>query len=153
MNAAVEEALRSPFHAQSGNNARFSLGATAHHPVAPLQEARDTSVPARQHSGASVFLPTLTATLLADIVALATLFGGSGAQAALGMTGAAVVPGLVAGAITKRYTRGLLGSLLGAGGATLLLVAFNMDKPLPLALAPVVHAVMTTAFAVHGSGD
>lgn len=73
--------------------------------------------------------------------------GGSGALLAVASTGAVVVPGLVAGAIAKRYKQSLLGSLIGTAGATLVLVA--VDSVLALGLAPVVDAVATTGFGLY----
>ena len=93
-------------------------------------------------------------TLLADIVGfigfINWVYEGSSAKSVLAITGAAVVPGLYAGSITNRYTRSLLGSLLGAAGAGLILA---MDvNALSGALVPLVHSVMTTAFALDDSG-
>ena len=153
LSAAIEEARRSPFHAGIAAADPVIFRPAGYQPVHPLQEAAQEA-PGNRLSPRAVFLPTLTVTLLADVVGLVGFigwgYGGSGARAVLAATAAVVVPGLYAGSITNRYAHSLLGSLLGAGGAALIL---TMDpNPLSVALVPLVHAVMTTAFALDDSG-
>ena len=153
LNAAIEEARRSPFHAGIAADAPLALRPAGYRPVDPLQEAAQEA-PDGRSSFRAVFLPTFTVTLLADLVGFLGFinwrYGGSRAKSVLAATGAVVVPGLYAGSVTNRYTRSLLGSLLGAAGAGLILA---MDvNALSGALVPLVHAVMTTAFALDDSG-
>ena len=152
LSAAVEEARRSPFHAGIAADAPLALRPAGHLSAHSLREVARTTADNRPPFG-GVFIPVLAATCLADLVGFVALFnwayGGSGALLAVASTGAVVVPGLIAGAITKRYKQSFLGSLIGTVGATLVLFTVDVDNVLALGLAPVVDAVATTAFGLY----
>ena len=144
--AAVEEARRSPFHAGIATDAPPVLrpaGFLAPHPPHEVAQA----APDGRSSFNRVFWPTLAVAYLADYAAFLGLYvaalNESGTGMVLSVTGAVLVPGVVAGATSKRVWPSLLGSMVGAGGALILMMAAS-DL---FILAPALHAILTTALA------
>ena len=158
ISAAIEEALRSPFHARTGTGA-FTAGDL---PTHPSREGPQTPAPDSLPSFAKVFVPTLAATYLADLVgfwaAICWGYGGGGGciddetiNLALWVTVPVVVPALAAGGVTDRFLPGFVGSALGTGAAIVALRAIDPDSGPVVWIVPAIDAAVTTllTLALH----
>ena len=165
LSAAIEEARRSPFHAQVGTAATPALRLLGYPPAHPPQEVPQTATTDSPPSFAKVFKHILAVTYLADLVgfwaALCWAFGGGGGcidngaiNLALWVTVPVVVPALTAGGITDRFVPGLLGSALGTVAAFMSVRAIDPDN-WPVMFVPAIDAAVTTlvALALHDLGN
>lgn len=155
ISAAIEEALRTPFHVQTGAGGSIAPRPVGAPPASPLQEAPPTPGTASVPDFATVFWPTLLATYVTDFAAIAFLLcSGNGGcienvpvSLALGATASVVVPAAVAGRIAGRFKSTLLGSAIGTASVSLML-AMGLDTVLILGL-PAIHALATSAAALQ----
>ena len=160
LGAAIEEARRTPFHARADTDAILVLHLPRYLPAPPPQEIPETLAADSLPSFLAVFLPTLAATYLADFAAywgLACSISGGGSRcidnlaitSAVAVAAPLVVPGLVAGwASDGRFSKALLGSVLGSGVMVLGLATTDWYGPAVVFL-PAIHTAVTAGFAMH----
>ena len=162
ISAAIEEALRSPFHARTGTDESNALRLVGDLPTHPSTEGPQTPAPDSLPSFAKVFGPTLAATYLADLVgfwaAICWDYGGGGGciddetiNLALWVTVPIVVPALAAGGVTDRFLPGFVGSALGTVTAIVALRAIDPDSGPVVWIVPAIDAAVTTllTLALH----
>ena len=165
LGAAIEEARRSPFHAQVGTVATPALRLLGYPPAHPAQEVPQTATTDSPPSFAKIFMPTLAVTYLADLVgfgaAICWVYGGGGGcldngaiNLALMVAVPVVVPALTAGGTTDRFVPGLLGSALGTVAAFMSVRAIDPDN-WPVVFVPAIDAAVTTlvTLALHDLGN
>ena len=166
LGAAIEEALGSPFHRQTGAEATASLRLLGHRAAYPPQEIPESPADDSSPSFARVFGPTLAITYLADLVgfwaAICWGYGGGGGciddetiNLAIWVTVPVVAPALTAGGITDRMLPGFVGSALGTVAAWMSLRAIDPDTGPVVFIVPAIDAAVTSlvTLALHDLGN
>lgn len=155
LSTAMAEALRSPFHAQTGAVGLAIVqrsGVPFHTPeTGPVQDS------ARGPSFHRVFWPTLVAAppshLALWFLAYAGCYGGGGCTAGVLAGGAiaVLVPATVSRIAGGSFAKGMLGSAvglgLGGGLAWLAIASFGVDDDVAYWAMPITHAFVTTALS------
>ncbi len=162
LGADIQEVRGSPFHARSAAASSTTLHLLGHLAVHPPQEVPQAPATDSLPSFRTVFVPTLAATYLADLVGFWAAVcwdsgGGDGCidskaiNLALAITVPVAIPAYVAGGVVDRMLPAFLGSTLG----TMAAVVSVFDSWPALLVAPAIDAAVTTllTLALHDLGN
>ena len=144
--AAIEEARRSPFHASHRQGPLTPAPGEAHAPSSRLP-AQTTDLRDRTLSGGNIFFLSLPVAAVLDLLVLGDVGDEGFDLDPLASLGAVAAPALVARLMGARTLFALVGSTLGFGSGALFAKAF--DK-FGIFLAPALHAGATTVLSILG---